>query len=226
LRADTKLCGERRVVEGDQDQVCGGECSAEGLGAEGAGRGAIFPRIDQCGSEGGCGWRPPSRESRQGVSDIDEKLERLLLNDYCLQAQLDVIIKNEDLLLRNDRLILRLLQRLPTGMAIDIIGDHMSTVAGTTSNFQQLYTPSGSVAPAGTTQKWSVDVTDITLTPSADGTTCQAAVPATETATSYNLTCTSSYTPPGATGPITDTINVPITPAVPTPTGMTINQLS
>jgi len=104
----------------------------------------------------------------------------------------------------------------------------MSTPAGGTSTFAQAYTPAGSVAPAGTTQTWTVDDTaDITLTPSADGTTCQATCVTKPIGTSYNLTCTSSYTPPGAPTPISATINVPITAAPPvTPTGMTITQTS
>jgi len=151
--------------------------------------------------------------------DIDKRLDRIDNDIRSLTAECDLILKVQ-------HRILELLTRLPTGMAIDILGDHMSTVAGTTSNFQEVYTPAGSAPPAGTTQTWTVDVADITLTPSADGTTCQAAVPATETATSYNLTCTSSYTPPGAPTPISATLNVPIVPSTPAPTGMVISQLS
>lgn len=133
--------------------------------------------------------------------------------------------------------------KLPTGMVIyerehhhhhhhhhhdhDKEKHRMSTVAGTSSLFQEAYTPYGSVPPSGTTQSWTVDVADITLTPSSDGTQCQVDVPAAETATSYNLTCTSSYTPPGAPTPISATVNVAITPSTPpTPTGMEITQIS
>ena len=103
----------------------------------------------------------------------------------------------------------------------------MSTVAGGTSVFQEVPTPTGSVFPAGTTNTWTVDDTaDITLTPSTDTTQCTAVCVAAPTGTSYNLTCTSSYTPPGAPTPISATLNVAIISGVPTPTGMTINQLS
>lgn len=128
---------------------------------------------------------------------------------------------------------------LPTGMRIrELPQSHtyynnegeeiMSTPAGGTSVFQMAYTPPNSVAPAGTTQTWTVDDTaDITLTPSPDGTQVSCACVAAPTGTSYNLTCTSSYTPPGAPSPISATLNVLITPAGPIlPTGMTINQLS
>jgi hypothetical protein len=118
----------------------------------------------------------------------------------------------------------------PTGMIIREIGkqenEAMSTQAGGTSNFQMAYTPMGSIPPSGTTQTWTVDTKDVTLTPSADGTTCAAAVVASPTATSYNLTCTSSLTPPGAPTPISATLNVPIVTVPPAPTGMTITQLS
>ena len=136
-----------------------------------------------------------------------------------------------------------ILQRAPTGIRITQLStmhefnyvfqynpqgdDNMSTPAGGTSTFQMAYTPVGSVAPAGTTQTWTVDDTaDITLTPSPDGTQCTAVCSASPTGTSYNLTCTSSYTPPGATTPISATINVPIVTVPPAPTGMTITQLS
>jgi len=104
----------------------------------------------------------------------------------------------------------------------------MATPAGGTSVFQELPTPTGSIFPTGTTFTWTVDDTaDITLTPSTDGTQVTAVCVATPTGTAYNLTCTSSYTPPGAPTPISATLNVAITAAPPvTPTGMTISQLS
>lgn len=156
-----------------------------------------------------------------GDHDEHEEKERLRK----IEAKLNQLLAEQDLILERENQIFNLLNR-PTGGVINILGDHMSTVAGTTSNFQFAYTPAGSVAPQGTTQTWTVDVTDVALTPSPDGFTCQAAVPVTETATAYNLTCTSSYTPPGATTPISFTINVPIVPAVVLPTGGTITQLS
>lgn len=124
--------------------------------------------------------------------------------------------------------VLKLLQpKTPTGMVISQLGGQVSTPAGGQSVFQEIPTPQGSQFPSGTTFTWTVDDTaDITLTPSSDGTQVTAACVASPTGTSYNLTCTSSYTPPGAPTPISATINVPIIVTPPTPTGMTINQLS
>ena len=127
--------------------------------------------------------------------------------------------------------VLKLLQAKPTGLEIrqlfPLEKNKMSTPAGGTSVFQEVPTPQGAIFPSGTKFTWSVDDTaDITLTPSADGTQVQAACVASPTGTSYNLTCTSDYTPPGAPTPVSATVNVAIIPANPAPTGMTINQLS
>jgi hypothetical protein len=129
--------------------------------------------------------------------------------------------------------------RHPTGLIIREINnlhryfdqegrEIMSTPAGGTSTFQEVPTPAGSVFPAGTTFTWSVDDTaDISLVPSTDGTQVTATCVATPAATSYNLTCQSSYVPPGATTGISATLNVAIVPAAPAlPTAMIINQLS
>lgn len=126
--------------------------------------------------------------------------------------------------------IFHLLQREhlePTGMEILEIEGNMSTPAGSSSVFQEVPTPAGSQFPAGTTFVWSVDDTaDISLLPTADGTGVTVTCVASPTGTSYNLTCQSSFIPPGASTGISATINVPIVVTPPTPTGMTINQLS
>lgn len=123
--------------------------------------------------------------------------------------------------------LLKFLENRPTGIKIVQIGGSMSTPAGGSSVFQEVPTPAGSVFPAGTTYSWTVDDTaDISLVPSTDGTQVTATCVATPAATSYNLTCTSTYTPPGAPTPISATVNVAIITTTPTPTGMTINQLS
>jgi hypothetical protein len=130
---------------------------------------------------------------------------------------------------RTEREILRQLknQHLPTGMVIQIQGGIMATQAGGTSVFQEVPTPTGAIFPAGTTFVWTVDDTaDITLTPSPDGTQVTAVCVASPTGTSYNLTCQSSYIPPGATTGVSGTLNVPIIVTPPAPTGITINQLS
>ena len=158
------------------------------------------------------------------MSDIEKRLDKI-------EAKENILIAEDDLILERVDRILNLLQaKLPTGMRINQLTEerHMSTPAGGSSVFQEVPTPTGSVWPSGTTFTWSVDDTaDITLSPSPDGTEVTATCVPSPTGTSYNLTCTSSYTPPGATTPISATVNVPILPPPPvTPTGMVINQLS
>lgn len=155
-------------------------------------------------------------------------IEGALCEIVCLVKDLQrVEYENKILLTR----VLKLLQarNLPTTISIQQLFHEgpMSTQAGGTSVFQEVPTPQGSVFPSGTTFTWTVDDTaDITLTPSADGTSVQAVCVASPTATSYNLTCTSSYTPPGAPTPVSGTVNVAIIVTPPAPTGLTINQLS
>jgi hypothetical protein len=159
-------------------------------------------------------------------------------DDDGIKKILEQIIANENILISEADLILEAINRLvnwlqaPHGMEIRQLNHNkeqrMSTPAGGTSVFQEVPTPAGSIFPSGTTFAWTVDDTaDITLTPSSDGTQVSAVCVASPTRTSYNLTCTSNYTPPGAPTPISATVNVPIIPAGPvTPTGMQINQLS
>lgn len=158
-------------------------------------------------------------------------------DDDGIRKILEQIIANEDSLFSEADLILEAINRLvnwlqaPHGMEIRQLNhkeQEMSTAAGGTSVFQEVATPPGSVFPTGTTFAWSVDDTaDISLTPSTDGTQVSAACVVSPAGSSYNLTSTSNYTPPGAPTPVSATVNVAITPAPPTtPTGMQINQLS
>jgi hypothetical protein len=151
-----------------------------------------------------------------------------------MSYELHRLEESVDKLVRIFEKILSIILKEPFGMVIKQIkkGDNMAitgTPAGGTSTFQEVPTPAGAVFPAGTTFVWTVDDTaDISLTPSTDGTQCSTACSATPTGTSYNLTCTSNFTPTGATAPASGTVNVPILPgsATTTPTGLTINQLS
>jgi hypothetical protein len=102
---------------------------------------------------------------------------------------------------------------------------------GNTGVFNTLVTaPSGGVFPAGTTFTWSSSDSLTTLTPSADTTSVAVATTTSDTATSFVLTCVSSYTPPGASAPLQATATVPFNPAVVTPppavTAFAINQVS
>lgn len=161
------------------------------------------------------------------MSDHDIKRELEEIED-----KINISISATDLILeRVDRILDMLLAgRRPTGIAIDQIytkDNQMGTPAGGTSVFQEVPTPAGSIFPTGTTFTWTVDDTaDITLAPSPDGTQVKATCVATPTGSSYNLTCTSSYTPPGAPTPVSGTLNVPIIVTPPAPTGITINQVS
>jgi hypothetical protein len=100
--------------------------------------------------------------------------------------------------------------------------------AGQTGTFQEVPNPSGSVFPLGTTFVWtSDDPGDTALTPSADGTHVAVAVAAAPALKEFMLTCTSSFTPTGAKGPLANSVKVPILGVVipPTPTSLDINQL-
>jgi len=140
--------------------------------------------------------------------------------------------------------LLRFLFKTPSHMAITQIvitesGDTMSSptpvilgiTLGNVGTFQEVVTaPAGAAFPAGTTFTWSSSDPLTTLTPSSDTTQVAVATSATDTATSFVLTCTSSFTPPGASAPLSATATVPLNAATPpppvTPTSMAINQLS
>ena len=143
-----------------------------------------------------------------------------------------IFLEGETTLARLESLILHAIEgQQPSSLEIIQVEPQenpMSTPAGGTSIFQETPTPAGTTFPSGTTFTWTVDDTaDITLTPSTDTTMVTAVCVAAPTGTSYNLTCTSSFTPPGASAAVSGSLNVPIVPATTTtPTGITINQLS
>jgi hypothetical protein len=91
-------------------------------------------------------------------------------------------------------------------------------------------TPSNAQFPAGTTFTWSVDDTaNVTLTPSADTTTCVAAVAAGDQNPSFTITQTSNFTPSGASAPLASSVTVPVTGEVPPvvlPTAFQVGQLA
>ena len=65
-----------------------------------------------------------------------------------------------------------------------------SIVAGTNGTFAAVLTPANGAQAAGTVPQWSASDASVTLTPSADGLNCVAAVPATDTAASFDLQIT------------------------------------
>ena len=106
--------------------------------------------------------------------------------------------------------------------------------AGGTGTFQESFIPTNAALPAGQTLSvtWTVDDTNITLAPSADGTSVVVTVPATDTQGtaasgspgSFNITATG--TSAALPGPITSgPVNVPILAvAPPLPTALSVNQ--
>jgi hypothetical protein len=65
-----------------------------------------------------------------------------------------------------------------------------SIVAGSSGIFNAILTPPNGAQAAGTVPSWSASDASVTLTPSADGLNCVAAVPATDTAASFDLQIT------------------------------------
>jgi len=118
----------------------------------------------------------------------------------------------------------------PTALTIfQFEGGHLMAITGVTPGgtnvFGELPLPPGSAFPTGTTFAWTVDDTaDISLAPSTDGTLTTTCI-AKPAQNSFNLTCTSSFVPPGAAAPLSKTVLVPIL-APPVPTAMDIEQIS
>jgi hypothetical protein len=145
-----------------------------------------------------------------------------------IKAQVNVAIAESDLILQLAHKILDRLNQ-QTGFTIyQIEGNKImpitGIVAGATGIFQETPTPVGAVIPAGSTPVWTADnTTDVSLTPSADGTQVAVAVSATTTITTFNLSVANQD------GSFLTTVAVPVTPGVtpPTPqTGFQIDQLS
>lgn len=115
-------------------------------------------------------------------------------------------------------------------------GGNMSVPLGVAAGGQGTFgivgiTPSTAQFPAGTTFVWTVDDTaNVTLTPSADTTTCVAAVAAGDQNPSFTLTQTSNFTPDGQTAPLASSATVPVSgevaPPPPTPTAFQMGQLA
>lgn len=159
-------------------------------------------------------------------SEIVEELRRIVHIDQHIAEDLDELVR-------------RGVPGKPTSMAIVQItaaraaqGDHTMAikgiVLGATGTFQMTPLPTGSVFPSGTTFTWTSDDTLTSLTPSADGTGVAVATTTGDTATSFNLTCTSSFTPPGASAPVSKSVNVPLTGGGGggnTPSDMSIDQV-
>jgi hypothetical protein len=100
--------------------------------------------------------------------------------------------------------------------------------AGQSGTFQETPVPSNGALQAGSVPTWTTDNPDVTLTPSADGTTVVAAVAAATTTNTFNLTVSGVSSDP-TIGNISDTVAVPILPVVVPPvpaTGFVIDQIA
>jgi len=112
-----------------------------------------------------------------------------------------------------------------TGFEITQTGDTMPITgvpAGGQGSFMAVTDPPGSSLQAGNIPVWSVDDSLVSITPSTDGFSVSAAVAASDTAASFNLTIAGI----SSNGSNIQTVtNVPILPAVTVPaTGFVVNQ--
>jgi hypothetical protein len=118
--------------------------------------------------------------------------------------------------------VVRFIGRIPVEGKIIHEGGKMGVPIGGSGQFKMVGVPTGTQFPSGTNFSWQVDAGDVTLTPSGDSVT--ASVPAGSTTTSFVLTCTTDFTPPGGSSPISASATVPVT--VPTPTSGEIVQVA
>lgn len=106
-------------------------------------------------------------------------------------------------------------------MQADITG----IIKGQNGQFTQTPVPAGGQLQAGSVPTWSADDPLVTLSPSADGSTCSATTQVADAGTSFNLTV-SGFDVNGVA--ISSTVNVPLTAAAPPPpvlaTGFDIKQ--
>ena len=116
-----------------------------------------------------------------------------------------------------------------TDMSSAPIPQILGITLGNTGTFNTLVTaPPGATFPSGTTFAWSSSDPLTSLTPSGDTTQVAVATTTSDTATSFVLICTATFTPAGGTQQTeTATATVPLTaPVSTTPTAFAINQLS
>lgn len=116
--------------------------------------------------------------------------------------------------------LVRFIGKIPGKGKIVREGGKMGVPIGGSGQFKMVGVPSGTQFPSGTNFSWSTDAGDVALTPSGDSVV--ASVPAGSTTTSFVLNCTTDFTPPGGSSPISAQLTVPVT--IPTPTSGEIVQ--
>ena len=153
---------------------------------------------------------------------IEQLLEEIFVQDEIIAEELRELLERQE---ATDVTDFQLYQLTKTGEREMITG----TVVGTSSTFQETPVPASNFIPLQSGPVFTVDDTLVTLSPSPDGdaTKVVAAVAATDTAASYNITVT-GVNDKGVT--ISHVFNVPILPTPPPPatsiTDFSLNQLS
>jgi len=150
-----------------------------------------------------------------------------------LQRETLLELREEKLLLRR---LIHLLQRHPaTGLTISQIGGPCMAITGIapggSGTFQVSLTPAGSVLKTGSVPAWAASDSTVTVTPSADGFTVVVGVPASDSASSFDLRVTAtSVDASGNDLPLAAIVTVPVNQAPPPPpvfaTGLSIDQIA
>jgi hypothetical protein len=96
---------------------------------------------------------------------------------------------------------------------------NFSIVAGTTGSFAAVFTPDNGAQAPGTVPQWTASDPAITLTPSADGTTCDVAVPAAQT-NAFDLDLSAVSSDPSV-GTVAAKHTIAVTQPVPPPAPLT-----
>lgn len=97
---------------------------------------------------------------------------------------------------------------------------NFSIVAGTKGSFAAVLTPASGAQAPGTVPQWSASDPSVTLTPSADGLTCDADVPLSDAAASFDLKVSAVSSDP-AVGTVSATHTITVTqPTPPPPTAL------
>jgi hypothetical protein len=89
-------------------------------------------------------------------------------------------------------------------------GMNFSIVAGTTGSFAAVLSPPNGAQAPGTVPQWSASDPSVTLNPSTDGLTCDASVPLSDTAASFDLKVSAVSSDP-AVGTVSSTHTITVT---------------
>jgi hypothetical protein len=149
-----------------------------------------------------------------------------------MRTEKEFLIRLAQIIGELSELILRRLQFLEhtaTGFEFSQIGDNMTTPApitgaapGASCRIVETPVPAGGLLQNGSALTWSVDGSDVTLAPSADGTSVVCAIAATSTRSAFNLSLAGTNSAGAA---ISGNVSVPIQqPAAVPATGFSFSQ--